>query len=277
MIELKLSDRTITTNHKAFVMGIVNVTPDSFWKKSRGGKSLALKLIREGADILDIGAESTRPGSSYVSEEVQIKRLVPIIKAIRKVSDIPVSVDTRSARVFKECRQAGADILNDVAALEDDAELAPYCAKEKVPVILMHKRSTPDKMQQNTTYTDIFKEVDEYLQNRIQYALKQGISSDKIILDPGIGFGKDGQGNCELIKDCGKLCSSKYPVLMALSRKSVIGFLTNNKTKDRLCGTIVADIIAVLHGASLIRVHDVKEAVDSLRVLDGIEYGVFTE
>ncbi len=271
MISLKLADRTISTDKKAFVMGIVNATPDSFWEKSRGGIDLALQQIDEGADIIDIGAESTRPGSNYVDDEEQIKRLVPVIKEIRKHSSIPVSVDTRKSSVFKACLESGADILNDVSALEDDEKLGLLCAQTKIPVILMHKRATPDVMQNNTEYEDIFKEVDLYLQNRIEYALNQGIQSDKIIVDPGIGFGKNSKDNCTLIKKCGLLCNGKYPVLMALSRKTVIGQLTGRQVEERMVGTVVADLLAVLNGATMVRVHDVKETVDSLAVLKGIE------
>lgn len=271
MIELKLADRTITTQNRAFVMGIVNTTADSFWEKSRGGVEQALRLIDEGADILDFGAESTRPGAAYVSAEEECKRLLPVLKEVRKHSSIPISIDTRKYEVMKSCYEEGADILNDISALEDDEKLAPFCAEKKLPVILMHKRSTPDVMQNNTYYADIFKEVDSYLKSRVDYALKQGISADKIIVDPGIGFGKNAEDNCTLIKKCALLCDSKYPVLMALSRKSVIGALTGRSVEQRLVGTVCADLISVLNGAFMIRVHDVKEAVDSLAVLKGLE------
>lgn len=270
MISLRLADKTITTEKNAFVMGIVNATPDSFWEGSRGGTQMALEQIEQGADIIDLGAESTRPGSHYVSEDEQIKRLIPVLSEIRRHSDIPVSIDTRKYSVMKACLDEGADILNDVSALEDDEKLAGLCAESKIPVILMHKRSTPDVMQNNTEYQDIFKEVDLYLRQRVEYALKQGISSDKIIVDPGIGFGKNMADNCTLIRRCGQLCDSKYPVLMALSRKTVIGQLCNREIQDRMIGTVAADLIAVMNGATLVRVHDVKEAVDSLNVLKGI-------
>lgn len=270
MIELQLADRKLSTDNAAFVMGIVNATPDSFWEKSRGGAEQALKLIDEGADIIDIGAESTRPGSFYVDEKEEISRLIPVIKEIRKHSSIPVSIDTRKAAVMKACLDEGADILNDVSALEDDEKLAAVCAGSKIPVILMHKRGTPDKMQDNTFSSDIFNEVNSYLNRRIEYALSQGISSDKIIVDPGIGFGKDTEDNCTLIRRCGELCSSKFPVLMALSRKTVIGKLTGREVQDRMTGTICADLLSVLYGATLLRVHDVAETVDSLAVLKGI-------
>ncbi len=270
MKKLNLKDRVITTDKSAFIMGILNATPDSFWSNSRGGADKALQLIEDGADILDIGAESTRPGSLYVSEEEEISRIIPVLKEIRRHSNIPVSIDTRKKRVFEACFNEGADILNDVSALEDDEKLGTYCADKKVPVILMHKRNTPDKMQENTDYRDIFEDVNRYLKSRIEFALGQGISADKIIVDPGIGFGKNSRDNCILIKRCGELCEGEFPVLMALSRKTVIGNLTGREVQDRLYGTLAADIIAVLKGASLIRVHDVKETVDTMAVLSGI-------
>lgn len=274
MKKLILRNKTVETNLPAFVMGIVNATPDSFFDKSRGGAENALRLIDEGADILDIGGESTRPGSDYVPAEEEIKRVVPVIEAVRKHSDIPISVDTRKFSVMKAAFEAGADILNDISALEDDENLAPFCAKENLPVILMHKRGIPTNMQSNTSYSDIFSEVENYLKSRVDFALKAGIKDDKIWLDPGVGFGKDVKGNFELIRRAGSLLGGKYPVLMALSRKSCIGAVTGREVHERLSGTLTADVLSVLHGASMIRVHDVKEAVDSLKILSAVEFGV---
>lgn len=276
MKKLVLKNRVVETNLPAFVMGIVNATPDSFFDASRGGKERALRLIDEGADLLDIGGESTRPGSEYVSEEEEIRRVVPVIEEIRKHSDIPVSVDTRKKSVMKAAFEAGADILNDISALEDDENLACFCAENSVPVILMHKRGIPSEMQKNTAYErNIFDEVNSYLESRVEFALSAGIKNDKIWLDPGIGFGKDVKGNFELIRRCGNLLDGKYPVLMALSRKSCIGAVTGEEVHNRLSGTLAADVLSVLHGASMVRVHDVKEAVDSLKVLSAVEFGVF--
>ena len=274
MKKLILRNKTVETNLPAFVMGIVNATPDSFFDRSRGGAENALRLIDEGADILDIGGESTRPGSDYVPAEEEIKRVVPVIEPVRKHSDIPISVDTRKFSVMKAAFEAGADILNDISALEDDENLAPFCAKENLPVILMHKRGIPTNMQSNTSYSDIFSEVENYLKSRVDFALKAGIKDDKIWLDPGVGFGKDVKGNFELIRRAGSLLGGKYPVLMALSRKSCIGAVTGREVHERLSGTLTADVLSVLHGASMIRVHDVKDAVDSLKILSAVEFGV---
>lgn len=268
MKTLNLKNRAVTTELPAFVMGIVNATPDSFFDKSRGGLDAALRLIDEGADILDIGGESTRPGSEYVEAEEEIRRVIPVIEGVRKVSDIPISVDTRKFEVMKAAFEAGADILNDISALEDDVRLAPFCAEAGIPVILMHKRGNPSTMQKNTVYENVFDEVNEYLKSRVDFALKEGIAPEKIWLDPGIGFGKNVPDNFELMRRCGELLGGKYPVLMALSRKSCIGEVTGRDVQGRLSGTLTADVLSVLRGASMIRVHDVKEAVDSLKILD---------
>ena len=268
MKTLSLSNRTITTELPAFVMGIVNATPDSFFEKSRGGAENALRLIGEGADILDIGGESTRPGSEYVGAEEEIRRVVPVIRAVRRVSDIPISVDTRKFEVMKAAFDEGADILNDISALEDDERLAPFCAETKIPVILMHKRGNPSTMQKNTVYKHVFDEVNEYLKNRVEYAKSCGIAEEKIWLDVGIGFGKNTRDNFELMRRCGEVLNGKFPVLMALSRKTCIGEATGRAVEERLSGTLSANLLSVLHGASLVRVHDVKETVDSLKVMN---------
>ena len=267
MKTLKLKNRTVTTNLPAFVMGLVNATPDSFFDKSRGGVEDALRLIEEGADFLDIGGESTRPGSEYVTADEEIRRVIPVIEGVRKLSGIPISVDTRKFEVMKAAFEAGADILNDISALEDDARLSSFSAESKIPVILMHKRGNPSTMQKNTVYENVFDEVNEYLKARVDFALKAGIESEKIWLDPGIGFGKNVTDNFELMKRCGEFCGGKFPVLMALSRKTCIGEVTGRDVQMRLAGTLTADILSVLHGASMIRVHDVPEAVDSMKVL----------
>src|SRR5574344_1582352 len=270
MRKLKLANKTISTDLKSFIMGIVNCTPDSFYSKSRGGAEQAIRLIEEGADILDIGGESTRPGSSYVEADEEIKRVVPVIEEIRKKSSIPISVDTRKKSVMEAAYNAGADIVNDISALEDDAFMAQFAAEKKLPVILMHKRGIPVIMQKNTSYKDVFDEVNSYLLNRIEYAKAAGILEDKIILDPGIGFGKNLEANKVLINRCGELCGGKYKVLMALSRKTCIGEMTGRAVADRLYGTLAADMVAVQNGASLLRVHDVAACRDTMKILSSL-------
>ena len=267
MHRLFLANGTIETENPAFVMGIVNATPDSFWEGSRGGVDHALQLIDEGADILDIGGESTRPGSDYVTSAEEFQRVIPLVRAIRRYSDIPISIDTRKYEIMKPAFYEGADILNDVSALEDDEKTSLFAAEVKIPVILMHKRGVPKTMHFNEDFNVGFSEVSEYLERRAEFALSMGIEPEKIIVDPGIGFGKNLRANIELIKNCGSLCGGAYPVLMALSRKRCIGEMTGRDVGERLCGTLAANVISVLNGATLLRVHDVKETIDTLNVL----------
>lgn len=264
---LKLSNKTIKTDRPAFIMGIVNSTPDSFFSGSRGGADKALALIDEGADIIDIGGESTRPGAEYVSEQEQIKRILPVLHEIRKHSSVPVSVDTRSKAVMEAAYNEGADIVNDISSLEDDESLGVFAAEKKLPVILMHKRGIPQNMQKDTSYKNVFAEVSNYLDERSCFARKLGIEEDKIIVDPGIGFGKNLEANSVLISNCGQLCNGRYPVLMALSRKTCIGEMTGESVENRLYGTLAADLIAIIKGAFMVRVHDVKPCRNTLDVL----------
>lgn len=268
--------REIRTGHDAFVMGILNATPDSFWEKSRAasladGVARALALVADGADIIDIGGESTRPGSAYVGEEEEISRVIPLVRAIRKETAVPISVDTRKAAVMRAAIDSGADICNDISALEDDPELAPLVASAGIPVILMHKKGSPVSMQDSPAYADPVREVAEYLFARARFAEGSGIARDRIILDPGIGFGKRYEDNCALIDGLAEIVRGGYPVLMALSRKSCVGTMTGRATPDRLAGTLAANLVAVRNGASLLRVHDVRETVDTLSVLQEIK------
>ncbi len=262
----------ISTELPAFVMGIINVTPDSFWEGSRSFRTdaaeKALEMIVGGADVIDIGGESSRPGAAYVGADEELRRILPVIEEIRRHSDCPISVDTRKKTVMQAAHEAGADILNDISALEDDPELGPYAAAEKIPVILMHKRGIPAIMQNNTAYENVFEEVDSYLRQRAQYALQCGIAEDRIILDPGIGFGKDFAANRTLILRCGELGGGRFPVLMALSRKTCVGDMTGKSIADRLAGTLAANLLSVQNGAVILRVHDVKETRDMLCVME---------
>lgn len=270
--------KTLTTRNAAFIMGIVNCTNDSFFSGSRGGLDesveRALRLIDQGADVLDLGGESTRPGSEYVDEEEEIRRVLPVLEEIRKHSDIPVSIDTRKLAVIKACVDSGADVLNDVSSLEDSEGMAEYVAQSGIGLILMHKRGIPSDMQNDTSYGNVFEEVSGYLSRRCDFAQEKGVDPSKIIVDPGIGFGKNLGANMELIGRCGELCGGKYPVLMALSRKSFLGEITGRPVEERLSGTVTSDIISVLKGASMVRVHDVDACRDSLMVLQSfIDFG----
>jgi len=255
MQQVTFGSRLLKTDRPAFVMGIVNATPDSFFKDSRGGIERALKLIEEGADILDIGGESTRPGYSPVSAEEEINRILPVLKEIRKVSDIPVSIDTTKLEVYKAAFENGADVWNDVCALSGKAENAEYIAKTGSGVILMHNGAGE------------LQDVNSYLENQVKFCLENGIELSKIIVDPGIGFGKSNEQSISLIKNTSLLCDGKYPVLMALSRKRCIGEMTGKDTENRMAGTLAADLISVQRGAVMVRVHDVAETIDCLNVM----------
>ena len=281
MLQLKLGLKRAATERPAFVMGIVNATPDSFYSESRGGADLALQLIDQGADILDIGGESTRPGYTPVSVEEEISRIMPVIEAVRKVSSIPISIDTNKLKVFKAAFAAGADIWNDITALSGTAKpngdveksedgtaaafgepswaAAEYLAKTGASVILMH------------TGAGNLQQVSDFLGQRAIFCISNGVASDKIILDPGIGFGKSLEENIELISQPQALCGGRYPVLMALSRKRCIGDMTEGRpAEERLAGTLAANLISVQKGAKIIRVHDVSSAIDTLNVMKNL-------
>ena len=257
MLEMTFGNKKISTELPAFVMGIINATPDSFYDKSRGGLERAMELVEQGAQILDIGGESTRPGFTPVSDQEELERVIPLIKELKKKSDVVISIDTTKTAVMKAALEEGVEIINNVSEFTDhELEL---CQKAGATVILMHH--TPGGIE----------EVIEYLNAQAQRCLKAGISKEKIIIDPGIGFGKSFEENIEAIKNTDRLCKTGYTVLMALSRKSSIGQITGRDVHERLAGTLAADIIAVQKGAKIIRVHDVSPAIDTLKVMKFIQ------
>ncbi|HRY80580.1 MAG TPA: dihydropteroate synthase [Spirochaetia bacterium] len=261
-------------------MGILNATPDSFWEGSRvsgaeAAARTALAMLRAGASILDIGGESTRPGSAYLSAEEEIARVEPAIRAVRAAAaaeglDPVLSVDTRKAAVARAALEAGADLVNDVSALEDDPDLAGLCAERGVPVILMHKKGVPATMQNAPWYEDCAGEVRDYLLAAADRARAAGIPGDRILLDPGIGFGKRLEDNLDLLGRLAELRAHGYPVVVGLSRKSFLGALTGRAVEERLAGSIAAACAAFLGGADVFRVHDVPETVDALKVFGAI-------
>ncbi len=261
-------------------MGILNVTPDSFWAGSRvpeadAAARTALSMLRAGASILDIGGESTRPGSAYLSPEEELSRVVPAVRAVRAAAaaeglDPVLSVDTRKATVARAALEAGADMVNDVSALEDDPGLAGLCAELGVPVVLMHKKGVPSTMQDAPWYGDCASEVRDYLLAAADRARAAGIPGDRILLDPGIGFGKRLEDNLDLLARLADLRAGGYPVVVGLSRKSFLGALTGKPVEERLAGSIAAACAAFLGGADVFRVHDVPETADALRVLGAI-------
>lgn len=267
-----LSDRIITTELEAYVMGILNVSPDSFWmggKNTNSSIEKALAMIEAGADIIDIGGEATNPGKDYVDEETELQRIIPVIEGIRRHSVCPISVDTRKKNVLEAAIDAGADILNDISAMEDDGQMVHYVATKKIPVILMHKKGNPKDMQISPFYNDVVEEVSEYLKGRCEFALENGIESNKIILDAGIGFGKNLEHNLKLIKASEKISGvmgEKKHMVMALSRKKCLEDITGRKSEDRLIATVAANLFALKYGADILRVHDVAECVDMLKI-----------
>ncbi|MCW9048118.1 MAG: dihydropteroate synthase [Gammaproteobacteria bacterium] len=256
-------------------MGILNTTPDSF---SDGGQFVAvesalaqaLKMQREGADIIDVGGESTRPGAKSVSTADEINRVIPVIKAIRKQSDVLVSIDTSKAEVMREAVEAGANIINDVNALRAQGAL-DVCAQLAVPVCIMHMQGEPRTMQAKPVYDDVVDDIKQFFELRIEACIKAGIKRQNIILDPGFGFGKTLEHNLQLLKRLGEFQVFELPVLVGLSRKSMLGKILNESAAgNRLYASVAAAVLASVNGASLFRVHDVKATVDALKVCDAL-------
>lgn len=262
------------------VMGVINTTPDSF---SDGGqfdttdKALryAMQLIDDGVDILDIGGESTRPGSQNVDANEELARTIPLIQAIRKESDVQISIDTNKPVVMQQAVAEGANLINSIWALRQDDVLA-VAAQSGAAVCLMHMQGTPETMQQNPCYDDVVSEVIEYLRQRIEAAVEAGIARENIIVDPGFGFGKTLQHNLLLLKSLAQLKALDVPLLVGLSRKSMIGTILNKPLDQRLYGSISTAVIAAMQGADIIRVHDVAQTIDALAIVDAVN-GVQTQ
>ncbi len=257
------------------IIGVVNVTPDSF---SDGGEYFSvekavehgMQLVNDGADILDIGGESSRPGSDPVSQEEELKRVIPVIERLRSLVTVPISLDTYKWQVAEAGLKAGADIINDISGLRD-ARMVEVVAQHKCPVIIMHMQGDPKSMQNNPVYGDVVDDIKTFFEQRIKVAKKNGIN--EIILDPGIGFGKKLEHNLDILRRFEEFCTLGYPVLIGTSRKSFLGTLMGGAgPKERLEGTIASSIMAVMKGATLVRVHDVKEIKKALKVVDGVRY-----
>jgi dihydropteroate synthase len=272
---IRWGSRMLDFRRKTCVMGILNCTPDSFHALSRLGTlreavQAADDMIRAGADILDVGGESTRPGSDPVPVAEEILRVVPVIEAIRAGSDVMISVDTRNRETAEQALDAGADIVNDVSALAYDPGMARLVAERGVPVVLMHMRGTPKTMQAAAVYTDVVAEVLRELSASVDAAIAAGISHRRIIVDPGIGFAKGTEDNLRLVRGLGAFRALGLPILLGLSRKRFIGEVTGQPVEERLAGTIAVGTIAVLGGADIVRVHDVAEAVAMVKMIDAV-------
>jgi len=259
------------------VMGILNVTPDSFSDAGRFFESnTALQHAREmvaaGVDIIDVGGESTRPGANRLSAEEEIDRILPTIEKIKEELGVLVSIDTTKADVARlAVEEGGADLVNDISALQFSEDMAATVAELNVPVVLMHIKGTPESMQKDPFYADVLGEITDYFQQRIDFALSHGIKKEKIILDPGIGFGKRLEDNIAIIKNLKIFNEFELPILIGVSRKSFLGLLSGEKIPEkRGAETIAANILAVINGAAIIRVHDVAQAVKAMKVLKGL-------
>ncbi|MBN9230632.1 MAG: dihydropteroate synthase [Legionella sp.] len=258
-------------------MGVLNVTPDSF---SDGNEffsvdkavAKALHLIEDGADLIDVGGESTRPGASPVTLMEEIARVVPVIRALRTVSDTVISIDTYKPEVMAAAVAAGADMINDVQALQAPGAVE-LVANLKVPICLMHMKGTPQHMQQNPTYVQgVVAEVMDFFNERIQRCIDAGMAKEKIILDPGFGFGKQVHHNLTLIKQLARFSVFKLPILLGVSRKSTIGKILGREVNGRLIGSIVLGALAVINGANILRTHDVQETKEALTMLRMIQH-----
>lgn len=271
-----INNKEFDFKNKTYTMGILNLTPDSF---SDGGKytdlenaiKRAKKMVEEGVDIIDVGAESTRPGAIYIEEEEELRRILPVVERLVKEVDVPISIDTYKPRVAEECIKAGAHIINDIKGLKSDPKMAKIIAKYGVFIIAMHIQGDPKNMQENPKYDNIIEEIKESLEESVSIAIKEGVSPEKIILDPGIGFGKTFENNLEIIKKLCEFRKLEYPLLIGASRKGFIGDILGTPPLDRLEGNLAIAVMSAYNGASIIRVHEVKETVKSLKIVDAVK------
>ena len=272
VLQDQINKKAVKMPGAPLVMGILNVTPDSF---SDGGEFVeqsvieqrALQMIEQGADIIDVGGESTRPGADKVSQEIELQRVLPVVEWISQRFDIPVSVDTYKPEVMRQAIIAGAQIVNDVNGLQEQGAI-DVVKQSDVAVCLMHKKGSPKNMQDKPKYFDVVAEVSEFLLERAKVCEQAGINRHKIILDPGFGFGKELEHNVELFNEMSTLVELGYPLLVGVSRKRMIGQILDDAPLDkRLCGSVSAAVLAGLKGAKIVRVHDVEPTVDALKIV----------
>ncbi len=269
---------------KTLVMGILNVTPDSFYDGDKyydieDALNRARKMIDDGADIIDIGGESTRPDSTYVSADEETRRIVPVIKELSKETQIPISIDTYKSEVADKAIRAGAQIINDISGLQADTEMARVAAANNTPIIIMHIKGRPHDFPKDPVYVELIPEIISFLERRIEYSVKSGIAHDKIIIDPGIGFGKGTKHNLEILRHLDELKCLELPIMIGASYKSFVsrvlelsGGSNTKENHSRLLGTLVSLVIGVLKGANIVRVHDVKDAVQVIKMYRAIEF-----
>ena len=272
---LRAGDYQLPLGGRTLVMGIVNVTPDSF---SDGGEFMsfeaarlrALEMVAAGVDIIDIGGESTRPGADAVSLSEEERRTIPLIEAIASEARIPISIDTYKSEIAAKALDAGACMVNDVSALRLDDRMASLVAEREAPVILMHMQGMPRDMQENPTYGDVVADISEFLIERAQYAAGQGISPERVLIDPGVGFGKTVEHNLEIIRRLDEFASLGYPLVLGTSRKRFIGSVTGRVVTERMMGTAASVAFSIARGVDVVRVHDVAEMLEVVKVADAI-------
>jgi dihydropteroate synthase len=279
--KLRLPSKTLLLGERTLVMGVLNVTPDSFsdgglFQDTDAAVARALEIERAGADILDIGGESTRPGSKGVSAKEELQRILPVLEKLRGKIQIPISVDTSKSEVAEAAAAAGAEILNDVTALRNDPRIAEVARRRKLPLILMHMRGEPRTMQKGPFAKNVIPDVLTGLRRAIALARRAGVTKSQIIIDPGIGFGKNYAQNLELLRRLPELSKLGYPLLVGTSRKSFIAHILRTQSQqssendDRIWGTAATVAASILQGAHIVRVHDVAEMVQVARVTDAI-------
>ena len=277
MLELHLADRVLRFEGRPLVMGVVNVTPDSF---SDGGAFLApdaavahgLELVRQGADLLDIGGESSRPGAAPVSAEEELRRVLPVVEALARRTAVPLSIDTYKAEVARAALAAGAHIVNDITALRGDPEMAGVVRQYRAGLILMHMQGTPATMQLNPQYDDVVRDICRFLQERLQAAADLGIAKEQVVLDPGIGFGKTLTHNLQILARLEEFQRLGRPVCLGVSRKGFLGQITGRPVDRRLAGSLAAVCCALAKRAvQMVRVHDVEETVDAVKVFQAVD------
>jgi|BEDMetMinimDraft_2_1075160.scaffolds.fasta_scaffold10323_1 dihydropteroate synthase len=275
---IKIGSRLFDFSKKSYIMGILNVTPDSFYDGGRyfnfdSALNRSFKIIEENADIIDVGGQSTRPGSIRISEEEEIRRVIPVIKEIRKKSDIPISIDTYYSRVAEEAISAGADLINDISGLIADLRMPEICLKYNVPIVLMHIRGNPSIMQKNIHYNNVVVDILRSLRRKIIYAKEKGLSEKQLLIDPGLGFGKHFEENIEIIRHLDVFKCLGLPILVGHSRKSFVGKIIGNlPVEERLEASLAMLAYMIIKGANIIRVHDVKESVRVREVIDKLLY-----
>ena len=275
---LKWLDHNLNLDSKTSIMGILNVTPDSFFDgglhyRTNDAVKHGLEMVNDGADIIDVGGESSRPFSDPLPFEEELRRAIPVIKALSQEIDIPISVDTYKSEVVRQALEAGAKMVNDISALRFDPVMGQLVADAGVPIVLMHMKGTPKNMQANPTYKDLLGEIIGFLNKAVEQAVKIGIKRDLIIIDPGIGFGKSFNDNLKIIKNLYKFSSLGQPLLVGTSNKSFIGHVLDLTVESRETGTMATVAASVLNGANIVRVHNVKTAKETVTIIDAIKSG----